>query len=98
MTWWPKIASLMTVCGAAEALRLVRASEAAIEEIENCSDHAPEAEFRRGGWLWTATTGAQLGAWDKVVSRADAWRRAPSVDQIREKSPTERGRRSTSLG
>ena len=73
MTWWPKIASLMTVCGAAEALRLVRASEAAIEEIENfCSDHAPEAEFRRGGWLWTATTGAQLGAWDKVVSRADA--------------------------
>ena len=53
--------------------RLVRASEAAIEEIENfCSDHAPEAEFRRGGWLWTATTGAQLGAWDKVVSRADA--------------------------
>ena len=73
MTWWPKIASLTTLCGADEALRLVRASEAAIEEIEDfCSDHAPEAEFRRGGWLWTATTGAQLGAWDKVVSAAEA--------------------------
>ena len=54
-------------------MRLVRASEAAIDEIENfCSEHAPEAEFRRGGWLWTATTAAQLGAWDKVVARADA--------------------------
>jgi glycine/D-amino acid oxidase-like deaminating enzyme len=73
MTWWPKIASLTTLCGEDEALRLVRASETAIDEIENlCSGHAPKAEFRRGGWLWTATTGAQLGAWDKVVSRAEA--------------------------
>ena len=93
MTWWPKIASLMTVCGAAEALRLVRASEAAIEEIENfCSDHAPEAEFRRGGWLWTATTGAQLGAWDKVVSRADAL--AP--DTFRRPDPREVAHRTGS--
>ena len=73
LTWWPKIVSLMALCGADEALRLVRASEAAIDEIENfCSEHAPDAEFRRAGWLWTATTGAQLGAWDKVVSRAEA--------------------------
>ena len=73
MTWWPKIASLTTLFGGEEALRLVRASEAAIDEIESfCSEHAPEAEFRRGGWLWTATTAAQLGAWDKVVGRADA--------------------------
>jgi putative aminophosphonate oxidoreductase len=73
MTWWPKVASLTTLFGADEALRLVRASEAAIDEIENfCSEHAPEAEFRRGGWLWTATTAAQLGAWDKVVTRAEA--------------------------
>jgi glycine/D-amino acid oxidase-like deaminating enzyme len=73
MTWWPKIASLTTLLGAEEALRLVRASEAAIDDIENfCSERAPEAEFRRGGWLWTATTPAQLGAWDEVVNRADA--------------------------
>jgi glycine/D-amino acid oxidase-like deaminating enzyme len=31
MTWWPKITSLAARCGPAEALRLVRASEAAIE-------------------------------------------------------------------
>jgi putative aminophosphonate oxidoreductase len=93
MTWWPKIASLTTLCGADEALRLVRASEAVIAEIENfCSEHAPEAEFRRGGWLWTATTGAQLGAWDKVVSRAEAL--APGT--FRRPDPREVARRSGS--
>jgi glycine/D-amino acid oxidase-like deaminating enzyme len=93
MTWWPKIASLMRLFGADEALRLVRASEVAIEEIENfCSEHAPEAEFRRGGWLWTATTGAQLGAWDKVVIRAEAL--APGT--FRRPDPREVARRSGS--
>ncbi len=93
MTWWPKIASLTTLFGADEALRLVRASEAAIDEIENfCSEHAPEAEFRRGGWLWTATTGAQLGAWDKVVIRAEAL--APGT--FRRPDPREVARRSGS--
>jgi putative aminophosphonate oxidoreductase len=73
MTWWPKIASLTALCGAEEALRLVRASENAIDEIESfCSAHAPEAEFRRGGWLWTATSAAHIGAWDDVVGRAEA--------------------------
>ena len=93
MTWWPKIASLTTLFGGGEALRLVRASEAAIDEIENfCSEHAPEAEFRRGGWLWTATTAAQLGAWDKVVARADAL--APGT--FHRPSPQEVARRSGS--
>ena len=73
MTWWPKIVSLTALLGADEALGLVRPSEAAIDEIEKfCTEHAPDAEFRRGGWLWTATTGAQLGAWEEVVSRAEA--------------------------
>ena len=71
MTWWPKVSSLTALCGEAEALRLVRASEAAIDQIEKfCREYAPRAEFRRGGWLWTATTTAQLSAWDEVVSRA----------------------------
>jgi glycine/D-amino acid oxidase-like deaminating enzyme len=93
MTWWPKIVSLTTLLGAEEALRLIRASEAAIDEIQNfCSEHAPEAAFRRGGWLWTATTGAQLGAWDEVVSRAEAL--APGT--FRQLDPREVARRSGS--
>jgi len=93
MTWWPKIVSLTMLLGADEALRLVRASEAAIDEIENfCSEHASEAEFRRGGWLWTATTGAQLGAWDEVVTRAETL----SPGTFRRLDPREVGRRSGS--
>ena len=29
--------------------------------------HGIDAEFHRGGYLWTATTEAQLGAWDSTV-------------------------------
>lgn len=71
MTWWPKVSSLIARCGREDAMRLVRASEAGIDQIEAfCRRHAPKAQFRRGGWLWTATTTAQLGAWDEVVNRA----------------------------
>ena len=72
MTWWPKISSLSSLCGPEEALRLVRASEDAIDQIEQfCAKFAPRAEFRRGGWLWTATTEAQLDSWREVADRAD---------------------------
>lgn len=72
MTWWPKVSSLVALCGRQEALRLVHASETAIDEMEQfCRDHAPRAEFRRGGWLWTATSPAQLDAWSDVVRLAD---------------------------
>lgn len=93
MTWWPKVSSLTALCGEAEALRLVRASEAAIDQIEAfCHEHAPQAEFRRGGWLWTATTSAQLNAWDKVVSRAQ--RLSPGTFQT--PSPADVARRAGS--
>ncbi|MBF6949334.1 FAD-dependent oxidoreductase, partial [Acinetobacter baumannii] len=60
MSWWPKISSLAAQCGKDEALRLARASAAAIGEIEEfCKAHDIDAHFRRAGWLWTATTEAQ---------------------------------------
>lgn len=69
MSWWPKISSLSAQCGKEEAVRLARASAAAIGEIEQfCIDHNIDAHFRRAGWLWTATTNAQRGAWADVVS------------------------------
>ncbi|MED5611612.1 MULTISPECIES: FAD-binding oxidoreductase [Pseudomonas] len=67
MSWWPKISSLAAQCGREEALRLARASAAAIGEIgEFCEAHGIDAHFRRGGWLWTATSNAQRGAWKDV--------------------------------
>jgi len=67
MSWWPKISSLAAQCGKDEALRLARASAAAIGEIEAfCKAHDIDAHFHRAGWLWTATTDAQRGAWKGV--------------------------------
>ncbi|SDO68087.1 NAD(P)/FAD-dependent oxidoreductase [Pseudomonas jinjuensis] len=67
MSWWPKISSLAAQCGRDEALRLARASAAAIGEIEEfCIAHGIDAHFRRNGWLWTATSEAQRGAWVDV--------------------------------
>ncbi|WP_152223286.1 FAD-binding oxidoreductase [Pseudomonas sp. SCB32] len=67
MSWWPKISSLVAQCGQEEALRLARASEANIAEIGKfCEEHGIDAHFRRGGWLWTATSDAQRGAWKGV--------------------------------
>lgn len=72
MSWWPKISSLSAQCGKAEALRLARASVAVIREIEQfCLDHGIDAHFRQAGWLWTATSEAQRGAWKDVVQTCE---------------------------
>jgi putative aminophosphonate oxidoreductase len=68
LSWWPKLASLTRLCGTEEAVALGRASEAAIDEIESfCAANGIDAHFRRGGFLWTATTRAHVGAWEPVV-------------------------------
>jgi glycine/D-amino acid oxidase-like deaminating enzyme len=75
LSWWPKFASLVKLCGETEALRLAFASEEAIDEIgEFCTAYAPLAEFRRSGWLWTATSPAHDGSWADVVSRSNSVR------------------------
>ncbi len=93
LSWWPKIASLVRLCGDADALAIARDSESAIGEIDAfCRDHGIDAHFRRGGWLWTATTRAQLGAWDGVVAACERL----GVEAFRPLSPDEIGRRSGS--
>jgi putative aminophosphonate oxidoreductase len=68
LSWWLKLSSLLKICGEEEALRLGRASEAAIDEIRAfCEANAVDAHFRRGGFLWTARGEAHVGAWEGVV-------------------------------
>ncbi|WP_228386474.1 NAD(P)/FAD-dependent oxidoreductase [Ornithinicoccus halotolerans] len=72
LSWWPKIWSLMRLFGEQEAVRLVQSTEQAITELESfCDNHAPEAEFRRAGWLWTATSPAHLDSWERVAQVSD---------------------------
>jgi putative aminophosphonate oxidoreductase len=72
MSWWPKLASLVRVAGRDDAVALARASEAAIGELGRyLEDHSIDAAFHRGGWLWTATSAAQIGAWEPVMRLCD---------------------------
>jgi glycine/D-amino acid oxidase-like deaminating enzyme len=83
LSWWPKLASLTKLVGQDETVRIGRSSESAIEEIgEFCDSHQIDADFRRGGWLWTATSQAQMGAWEgllRICERAGvgAFKRLP---------------------
>ncbi|MEA2321464.1 MAG: hypothetical protein QOD81_1314 [Solirubrobacteraceae bacterium] len=73
LSWWPKLASLVKLGGIERGLHLARASEAAIAEIGAfCEAHDIDAAFRRGGFLWTATTPAQVDAWEGVVGLCES--------------------------
>ena len=68
-TWATKFFTLQRLYGEAEAARLVLASEQAVSDIERfCADHAIDCEWRRDGTLFTATSGAQVGASDAVMA------------------------------
>ena len=72
LSWWAKFQALEQLCGREEALRLARASAAAITEIgQFCRENGIDAHFRQDGWLWTATSPAQVGAWEPTLARLE---------------------------
>ncbi len=72
LSWWPKVETLVKRLGEEEAFRLVRASTDAVAELGAfCESEGIDAHFRRSGWLWTATSPAQLGAWEGAVAAAE---------------------------
>jgi glycine/D-amino acid oxidase-like deaminating enzyme len=80
LSWWPKIETLVKRVGEEEAFRLVRASAAAVAELGAfCEREGIDAHVRRSGWLWTATSPAQLGAWEGAVAAAELAGERPFV-------------------
>lgn len=72
LSWWPKLSSLTARCGPERAVALAQASQAAVDEIAAfCERHAIDAHVRRAGMLWTATTPAQVGAWEGVLAACE---------------------------
>ena len=70
LTWWAKIALLAPWVGDEEAVRLARASVEGIDEMAGlCTDHSVDCEFHQGGWLWTAATATQMGAWQSTLDQ-----------------------------
>lgn len=67
-TWSAKFFTLCRLFGQAEAIRLVKASEAVLGNIAAfCRDHSIDAEFRQDGTLFTATSRAQIGTFGPVI-------------------------------
>ncbi|KVR24667.1 FAD-dependent oxidoreductase [Burkholderia ubonensis] len=68
LTWSAKFLTLRRLFGEAEAIRLVKASEAAVQLIaEFCREHGVDAELRVDGTLYTATSPAQVGTLAPVL-------------------------------
>lgn len=71
LSWWAKLLSLVKVCGEAEAARLARASAEAVGDLGRfCEEHGIDAHYRADGWLWAASSAAQVGAWAETVEAA----------------------------
>ena len=68
VSWWAKFLTLRKLCGNAEALRIAQACETGIDDIiAFCNDNAIDAKIRQDGWLWAATSKAQLGLWSETL-------------------------------
>lgn len=68
LTWSAKFFTLQRLFGEAEAIRLVCAVDDAVGHIERfVQAHGIDAEFRRDGTLYTATTPAQVGSLAPVM-------------------------------
>lgn len=86
LTWSTKFFTLRRLYGEAEAVRLVRASEQAVADIEAfCAEHRIDCEWRRDGTLFTATSPAQVGASDAVMAALAShgicsWERLPAAE------------------
>ncbi|WP_119391970.1 NAD(P)/FAD-dependent oxidoreductase [Taklimakanibacter lacteus] len=66
---WAKFSALSALRGEEEALRIIRASQAAIDDIAAfCGRNAIDCWFDRVGWIWGATCEAQRGAWDDALT------------------------------
>lgn len=81
LSWWAKFLSLRKVCGEAEALRIARASDEAISEIERfCVENHLDVDFRHDGWLWVGTNKAQVGLWRETMDAIARYGEAPLVE------------------
>jgi putative aminophosphonate oxidoreductase len=93
LSWMSKLSSLEKLFGIQEAIRVAQSSESAIDEISHfCNEHSIDADFRKGGWLWTATSSAQHAAWDGVVKHCER----NSINAFQRLSPAEASRRAGS--
>ena len=68
---WEDLPALVRLLGDDDALRMARAAERSVDELERwLVDHDVDAWFTRAGHLTVATSPAQDGAWHELVAEA----------------------------
>ncbi|MFT3874162.1 MAG: FAD-binding oxidoreductase [Nocardioides sp.] len=73
LSWWVKAQALLDLCGTDDGVWLCRQSQDAVEEIgQFASTHGLDIGFAKQGWLWGASSEAQIGASDDAVALAQA--------------------------
>lgn len=94
MSWWPKISSLVKICGTDDAVWLANETSQSVVDLGTFTrNNQIDAHYHMGGWLWTATTPAHVGAWRGVVELA---RRLGGENVFTELSPEEIAHRTGS--
>jgi glycine/D-amino acid oxidase-like deaminating enzyme len=72
-TWFAELDLISAVTGTEEARDLCAATADAIAELEQLQQSgAIDMDLRLDGWLWTASSKAQEGAWNKAVALTEA--------------------------
>lgn len=70
-SWWGKLPTLIRLVGREDAVRVLHASIAAVQDIEDfVIQSGIDCELRRGPAVWSATAPAQLGAWEGAFKAA----------------------------
>ena len=70
--WWSKLPSLLSLLGREDAIFVLNKSVSILDDIANfIEQHHIKCEHRRGASVWTATSKAHVGAWDKLLRTAD---------------------------
>jgi glycine/D-amino acid oxidase-like deaminating enzyme len=70
-TWYDRLDALVAVSGPDEALRLAAASADALQELDELQASGHDLGLTRDGWVQTATTTAQLGAWEPMLAACE---------------------------
>ncbi|WP_292110614.1 FAD-dependent oxidoreductase, partial [Mesorhizobium sp.] len=92
-SWFAEIGHIGAVVGAEEARALCAASVDAITELEQLQKQGTiDMDLRLDGWLWTASSIAQEGAWESALAMSEA----AGVDRFRPLTVEEIERRTGS--
>lgn len=73
LSLWAKFLALQKICGTDEAVRLAQLSSEAVRSIgQFCRENDIDADYRMGGWLWSATSPAQVGTWTETIDAIES--------------------------